>query len=200
MYRFTEKGREAHRRANRKYKAKLKEMHPYKRCRRCGMSKHLTEFGRSIHIHNLCKECKPIRAAELTATVNSRAMRYHWDNHDYVLDRMRGRRMANIGAAIMCAARSRAKRKGLDFEITAEDVVVPDVCPILGIPLFPSSGKVGPNSPSIDRIDNRLGYVKDNVIVISFKANTIKNSATVGELRLVADFYERLTRAEVATV
>jgi hypothetical protein len=32
-------------------------------------------------------------------------------------------------------ARERALAKGLPFAITLDDVVIPDVCPVLGIPL-----------------------------------------------------------------
>lgn len=36
-----------------------------------------------------------------------------------------------------------------------------------------------------------MGYVKGNIIVISNRANRIKNNATIPELRAVADFFER---------
>ena len=37
----------------------------------------------------------------------------------------------------------------------------------------------------IDRIDSSKGYVKGNVRVISKRANTLKNNATIEELELV---------------
>jgi hypothetical protein len=56
------------------------------------------------------------------------------------------------------------------------------VCPVLGLPLFPGRGQPTANSPSIDRVDPSLGYVRDNVWVISNRANMIKNDATLEEL------------------
>ena len=48
---------------------------------------------------------------------------------------------------------------------------------------------------SVDRIDNSKGYHKDNVVVVSFKANTMKSSATLKELYQVADFYYELEKS-----
>src|SRR5260370_20681308 len=45
----------------------------------------------------------------------------------------------------------RAKRKGVPFDITIDDLVFPDVCPVLGIPIKARAGKFCDNSPSIDR-------------------------------------------------
>jgi hypothetical protein len=47
---------------------------------------------------------------------------------------------------------------------------------------------------SVDRIDNSKGYHKDNVVVVSFKANMMKSSATLKELYQVADFYHKLEK------
>ena len=47
-------------------------------------------------------------------------------------------------------------------------------------------------TPSIDRINPKKGYVKENIIVVSMKANRIKTDATVEEIRKIADFYEKL--------
>ena len=49
-------------------------------------------------------------------------------------------------------------------------------------------------TPSIDRINPKKGYIKENIIVVSMKANRIKTDATVEEIRKVADFYEKLLK------
>jgi hypothetical protein len=79
-------------------------------------------------------------------------------------------------------ARHRARISCLPFDLTEADITVPDCCPILGIPLRRAKGRPDGNSPSLDRIDNVLGYVKDNVQVISYRANTMKHDATKEEL------------------
>lgn len=40
----------------------------------------------------------------------------------------------------------------------------------------------------MDRIIPELGYTKGNVVVISFRANRLKNDATYEELRALADY------------
>jgi len=56
---------------------------------------------------------------------------------------------------------------------------------------------MGPNSPSLDRIDNSKGYVKGNVIVVSWRYNSLKKDGTPAELVAVALFAARMQgRAE----
>lgn len=82
-------------------------------------------------------------------------------------------------------ARNRAKEKGLAFSITRNDIIIPDLCPLLNIPLERGSGKPSYNSPSLDRIDSTRGYTTDNIWVISYKANTIKNNSTIEEFEML---------------
>lgn len=83
-------------------------------------------------------------------------------------------------------AKKRAKQKGLEFSLVAGDLTIPDVCPVLGIPLAVAmGGKRSASSPSLDRWDNTLGYTLQNTRVISLRANTLKNDATVPEMELV---------------
>lgn len=79
-------------------------------------------------------------------------------------------------------ARRRAKLKGLEFNLTEDDIVIPKTCPILEVPLIVGTKDNYEYTPSLDRIDNSKGYIKGNVQVISKKANSMKNSASFAEL------------------
>lgn len=85
------------------------------------------------------------------------------------------------------------KKRNLDFNIELNDIVIPENCPILGIPLFIGDGTRTDNSPSLDRIDNSKGYIKGNVHVISTRANRIKSDASYQELKLIVEYLEKIT-------
>jgi hypothetical protein len=90
---------------------------------------------------------------------------------------------------MLSAAKLRAKEHNVPFAITAEDIVIPAACPLLGIPLLgKEDGKPGPhpNSPSLDRKVPKEGYVPGNVWVISQRANTIKGDASLAEMKMLA--------------
>lgn len=92
-------------------------------------------------------------------------------------------------------AEKRAKSKNLPFELKVNDIIIPEHCPILGLKLSVSNiGKKGPSnsSPSLDRIIPEKGYVKDNIMVISMKANKIKSDASIADIEKVL-FYLKST-------
>lgn len=98
---------------------------------------------------------------------------------------------------LLYAARHRAKKHGLPCTLIVSDVLIPKVCPILGIPLKSRMGtghKHGADSPSIDQIVPGQGYVPANVIVISRLANAIKTNATPDQILKVGYFYKKLQR------
>jgi hypothetical protein len=70
----------------------------------------------------------------------------------------------------------------LEWDFTVEELIVPDYCPVLGIPLFFTEGKNTDNTPTMDRVDNTKGYTRDNIEIISYRANRIKNNASLDEL------------------
>lgn len=81
------------------------------------------------------------------------------------------------------------------------DLSLPDVCPALGIKINydgnagakPGWGGRNDDSPSMDRIDSNRGYEPDNIQIISWRANRIKNDSTPEELKLLAEFMEGKT-------
>lgn len=69
---------------------------------------------------------------------------------------------------------------------------LPQYCPVFGIKLNyqGNKGQKGfvDDSPSIDKIDPKKGYVKGNVQIISWRANRIKSDATIQELETLVMF------------
>lgn len=86
-------------------------------------------------------------------------------------------------------ARRRARERALDFDLKVCDIVVPCICPALGIPVFSTPGQQTPNTPSIDRVDNTKGYTKDNILIVSFRANELKSDSTISEMLKLTNFY-----------
>jgi hypothetical protein len=98
--------------------------------------------------------------------------------------------------AISCI-RARARKKGIPFNLTVQDIldIIPKdrKCSALGVQIIwgGRNGKMHSYSPSIDRINPRLGYVPGNVAMISKKANTMKQDITdSNELRLLANWMD----------
>jgi hypothetical protein len=72
---------------------------------------------------------------------------------------------------------------GYNFNITVEDIVIPEYCPYLNIKLSTDPKDMNEdNYYSGDRIDSSKGYTKGNVQVISLLANKMKNKATQEQL------------------
>lgn len=94
---------------------------------------------------------------------------------------------------LLAGARARARKKGLEFTLVANDITIPSVCPVLGIEIIQNVGRFSPNAPSLDRLDSTKGYTLENVRVISWRANSVKNDATLSELRSVVSYLEQET-------
>ena len=112
--------------------------------------------------------------------------KYRAANIDKIREQQRRRNVADPRLRLFHGAKNRAKRSGLPFNLTIDDIAIPKRCPALLIPLAPGNGKLHANSPTLDRIQPDLGYVRGNVVVISHKANVMKNYATPEELTAVA--------------
>lgn len=84
--------------------------------------------------------------------------------------------------------KANAKRAGWEFTIDFGEIEFPTHCPILGIELDYFAAQRAENSVSFDRIDPNKGYVSGNVVIISWRANRIKNDGTADEHQKIADF------------
>lgn len=142
-----------------------------KRCKDCGETKPSPAFHRSNIMKDglqaRCIACHKLRYGVGTEESNQRRSEA---------------RFKNWPAAIVRSCGIRAQKTGVPFALKAFDVIIPDRCPVLGIPLILTRGKVTPNSPSIDRLIPELGYVPSNIRVISWRANKIKSDESNPEV------------------
>lgn len=168
-----------------------------KTCSKCKAEKDTSLFSTNRKmrdgIDSWCATCKAAGSKS-----------YYWKNakRERKKAKLRGRasetkRLARKAAEpqrFLCQwAKARAKKRGIVFALKPSDILVPDVCPVLGIPLAFGHGAGGAidASPTLDRIIPNKGYVVGNVAVISRRANFLKNDATLEELNLLVRWLER---------
>ena len=144
---------------------------PLRECIRCGNMKPIEDFCWLNKSHNtrrsICNKCDS--------------------------DNRHNNRVAHKESQMLADASKRARGKGIPFDITVEDIFIPEFCPVLGIPIIKNNNKTSPNSPSLDRIDNTKGYVKGNVCVISWRANKLKGESTIDEMKMIMTYMKRMT-------
>jgi len=156
-------------------------------CSKCKKQKSLNEFGKGNKKNGKSSHCK-----NCTAIRNKK-----WYSDPVVKvktnARERERRRSDPQRYLWTHVRDRSKRNGIPFNLTIDDCKIPSICPVLGIPIV--TGKVrakgcmvDDNVPSVDRIDPTKGYIKGNVEVISWRANHLKNNATVEELEAIVNY------------
>jgi hypothetical protein len=86
--------------------------------------------------------------------------------------------------------KSRSSKLGIVFDLVVDDIKIPKICPVLGVPLQITSSKNNPWHPSFDRVNPNLGYVLENVRIISMRANFIKSDGTAEEFKSLLKFMD----------
>lgn len=104
-------------------------------------------------------------------------------------DRHKVDKLFNPFRAKLRGVKRRARERGMVFNISEADLLpFPTHCPILGIELDYFRTVIGNSSPSVDRVNTKLGYVKGNVRIISNRANQKKSDWTLEELGKLLDY------------
>jgi hypothetical protein len=110
-----------------------------------------------------------------------------------------GNERVSIERYLINCARGRAKQRKIEFTITEKDIEWNKYCPLLGMELYyrdrfnpKKEGSYRENSASLDRIDSSKGYVPGNVWVISTKANRLKNNATLDDMKVLVENWQKL--------
>lgn len=152
--------------------------------------KNLCSCGRSIgHRKDKCESCyrKAIKKRNMSdpAWIIKKRERDRIHALEY-----RRKKPFNVWIANL---RTRAKRKDLDFNLTLKDLVIPEYCPVLGMPLRKIfGGHPTDDLPTVDRIDNNKGYTTDNIKIISWKANRMKSNYTLEDIESLYKYMKDL--------
>lgn len=166
-----------------------------RRCRTCNKNLSIAEFnlsGKGNHKYE-CKKCQKVYYdANREKILAQRRKRF--ENEEYRKadqEKRKKYRLDNYPKLMLIYSERNARLASVPFNLTAEDVIVPDVCPVFGTKFsYESKRNDRDLSPSIDRIIPEKGYVKGNVWIISFRANRIKSDATLDELRMIVKALE----------
>ncbi len=150
-------------------------------CYKCKEKKRYEDFRenpiKDDGLHYNCKECEKNHRNDSKEFVSMSK------TSEYRKNATIRNRINNFKAWILYGTRHSAKRRNLEFNLTIEDIIIPEYCPYLNVKLTRNVGKgKTPTNPSIDRIDNSKGYIKGNVMIVSDLANRLKGRATSEEL------------------
>ena len=103
-------------------------------------------------------------------------------------------RMDNLLARILYSAKSRAKEEKRPINIDPEymkSLELPKYCPILGIIIDYYAKERHDGSPSLDKFYPKLGYVKGNIRIISWRANRIKSDGSPEEWEKIDEWCKK---------
>jgi hypothetical protein len=165
-----------------------------KLCRVCNTNKKLFEFSLNKKAKNgLQSKCKECDKSYQTARRNN--------NKAVCLDygrKYQAKRRESFEyrlQMLLNASKQRAKNKNREHNLTLEDIKtlypLDGRCPVFGFKLEFNTAGFRETSPSIDRIDSSKGYTKDNIQIISWKANRLKAYATVEDLEILVAFLKQ---------
>lgn len=117
----------------------------------------------------------------------SRALDYAKRNPEKARASNKRYRAKNPAAIMVRQAQQRARRQGVACDLKVGDITIPARCPVLGIKLLSGRPHDAAN-PSLDRMKPHLGYVKENVRVISWRANNLKRDGTIEEFEQIVAY------------
>lgn len=163
-----------------KINVNIPEVTMERECTICKETKLITEFIADKHkqdgYRNQCKACRRARQKET-----------YEDRKDGQNKRLRTFRSTIKGATHVSyhACMRRAKKEGIPFSVTLEYLrglyeKQDGKCAMTGVTLVVNGGW---NSPSLDKMDPKLGYVEGNVQWLTKKMNTVKQDFTVEEFK-----------------
>jgi hypothetical protein len=110
----------------------------------------------------------------------------------------------HVRYSLLAGLKDRSRRRGYESDLEISDIPeIPESCPVLGTRLSLHRNNHGKGkgrgrnrqdaSPSIDRFNSNLPYLKkykDNLCIISWRANKLKSDASLVEMKKVVEYLE----------
>jgi len=179
-----------------------------KKCGQCKKELEEINFIENERDHKICNKCR-LRDKESK-------QKYRDEHHEeYVKNRLayrelhleemtafdKGRMVNRPEYFLFSSARGRARKYNREFTITELDIKEmlnsTKICPLRLTPFERGANHVAhKNSISIDRIDSEKGYTKDNVQLISYKANLIKNNLNLNLFKIIIEGFKNFELLE----
>jgi hypothetical protein len=155
----------------------------FKTCQNCSKLISGKEIAFSDRFGCVCKECFKklclVKCKECDSIVDTKVGNHsglcsdHWNLH-------------RLAYCLYYATKYRANKQGLDFDLTVDWIKARiTVCEVTGIKLKLRDAKLTskldysnrpPDSPSIDKINPKLGYTKDNCRIVCWWYNLSKST------------------------
>ena len=145
---------------------------PYymKKCNKCEEMKEITEFYRPKK-SSVCKNCHLKITNEW-----KKNKRKDEDFKKLESQKQKERRVRLWQNTLIHDCRHRNKECNIDVNYVNELYEKQNgKCYWFGVELLPSINKKHPQQPSLDRLDNNLGYIKGNVVLSCYSANIGRN-------------------------
>lgn len=169
-----------------------------KTCTKCGIFKSLNEFylynihgNKTQRLSPSCKQCEKIRSREYAKKnpekkkiLNQNSYRIYHKQHKQYKEKRQKQLYTDVGLRmkkLIRDARERAKERNIPFSLTLDHVmkhIEYGKCSITGLP-FQINKREGmrtnPYAPSLDQIEPNKGYTNENIRVVIWAYNAMKN-------------------------
>jgi hypothetical protein len=184
-----------------------------KKCSKCGKIKDVSCFVKNKQCKDgyagTCKECnntynRKWKQKNAVVLAEKRRKKYAETKGKEVKEREQKRKML-YPLRVRCqllrsGMRDRAKRKGFEFDgdyftvnYLMKRLEQNPCCECCGKTLdikYKKDKKFNDSSPSMDRVNAKKGYTKENVAILCWECNKHKQDATSDQLRRIADFMD----------
>ena len=164
-------------------------------CSRCNQSFPKAFFIKDNKVLKTCQHCRAyyitnlikIKQYRIDNKENTKKYQHLYrENNQELKDKKKEYYNNNLPQQLLSFARRRSLKNNIEFSITKQDII--NIFPKNNCcPIFKTKFTVGnkihcPKSATLDKIDNSKGYTPNNIHIISYKANQIKNNATLNEI------------------